>query len=275
MSMMDRFGFAPDNGLGSLARWLRFVYLTLPEEEEEIEEEVAIQRVRRIGRRARVQRPARSARVTSKLLELVAYEMPDDTGVQDTEPLSEVPLRRTRPQQSSSPFRRSTRQKILNRAERQWSDRVVPGQRLAERHPVGEKRRRRTSHMAWSQSSLVFAQGPQLTESPVEEVRQFGLGASRSDVLPRKRSQARPIERALRQVGRTQSSPAFAVLQDLATVTSGAQRRDVERLLDYSHSLDPVMQERTIRRQLSRMQGPLVVSARSELAPRFRHPAVQ
>ena len=193
MSMMDRFGFAPDNGLGSLARWLRFVYLTLPEEEEEIEEEVAIQRVRRIGRRARVQRPARSARVTSKLLELVAYEMPDDTGVQDTEPLSEVPLRRTRPQQSSSPFRRSTRQKILNRAERQWSDRVVPGQRLAERHPVGEKRRRRTSHMAWSQSSLVFAQGPQLTESPVEEVRQFGLGASRSDVLPRKRSQARPM----------------------------------------------------------------------------------
>ena len=103
MSMMDRFGFAPDNGLGSLARWLRFVYLTLPEEEEEIEEEVAIQRVRRIGRRARVQRPARSARVTSKLLELVAYEMPDDTGVQDTEPLSEVPLRRTRPQQSGHP----------------------------------------------------------------------------------------------------------------------------------------------------------------------------
>ena len=112
MSMMDRFGFAPDNGLGSLARWLRFVYLTLPEEEEEIEEEVAIQRVRRIGRRARVQRPARSARVTSKLLELVAYEMPDDTGVQDTEPLSEVPLRRTRTT-IGSPFRRSTRQRFL------------------------------------------------------------------------------------------------------------------------------------------------------------------
>ena len=119
----------------------------------------------------------------------------------------------------------------------------------------------------------MFAQGPQLTESSVEEVRQFGLGASRSDVLPRKRSQARPIERALRQVGRTQSSPAFAVLQDLATVTSGVQRRDVERLLDYSQSLDPVTQEKTIRRQLSRMQGPLVVSARSELAPKVQAPS--
>lgn len=266
MSMMDRFGFATDNGLGSLARWLRFVYLTLPEDEEEIEEEIAIQRVRRIGRRARVQRPARSARVTSKLLEMVAYEWMDEGKQETSEPASAVPLRRARPRPEPAPFRRSTRQKILNRAERQWSERTVPGQRLAERQATPERRVRRSSHLAWSQSNLVFAQGPQHVEGPdeVEQVRQFGLGSTRS--VSRSDNNPRPIERALRQIGRTQSSPAFAVLQDLATVSKGAQRRSVERLLEYTQTLDPDTQETTIRRQLSRLQGPLVVSARAELA---------
>lgn len=264
--MMDRFGFAPDNGLGSLARWLRFVYLTLPEDEEEIEEEIAIQRVRRIGRRARVQRPARSARVTSKLLEMVAYEWMDEFHQETPEPASVVPLRRARPRPEPTPFRRSTRQKILNRAERQWSERTVPGQRLAERQATPDRRVRRSSHLAWAQSNLVFAQGPQHVEGPdeVEQVRHFGLGSSRT--VSRSAQKPRPIERALRQVGRTQSSPAFAVLQDLATVSKGAQRRSVERLLEYTQTLDPDTQETTIRRQLSRLQGPLAVSARAELA---------
>lgn len=281
MSLMDRFGFSPKNDLSGIARWLRFVYLTLPPDDEEIDEqEIAIQRVRRIGRAAKVRRPARRTRVASKLLEMVATEVLQNQDLEvphyqeaDSFRDSRSASRSRRQAYRTSGARRtsrvpsqlisapSTRRRILDRAETQWSARRIPGEHLGLGHRANSAP---APHLRWSQANLVFAQNPDVPGSEVSQEEPFALGGSRR--ASPSRAARRPVERALAQTARTVGSDAFAVLQDLTAASGGARRRTLETLVSRSQTMEKTSQERVIRRQLSRMTGPLVTAARAELA---------
>ena len=226
--------------------WLKFVYLTLPpdEEEEFIEAETALQRVQRVGQRVRPARQKRT-RVASKILDIVASEWLNDAEQPIAATDNEAPFER-----SALPSRRkfarrgiasrrasSPRRRILDRAEDQWSSRPVPGERLVLGRAAASAGTKPSAHFLWSQSPMIYAHSP---ESAVEGAARsmggeengldVGLGYSRRSqaqqlATTRKHLSVRDEQRVVRRDSRSRPTR----MGGLSRASSSA--RPIERAL--------------------------------------------